>query len=61
MKRVFVIPGANKEELESFREAIENNELVIIGGELKVYVIRDNDLFEVVNDLKFVQKLEVEE
>ena len=61
MKRIFLMPKAKEEELIMVREAIEKSELVVIGGELQVYVIEDNEIFEVVNNLKKIGKIEVEE
>lgn len=62
MKKIILVDTSwSKEDMEMLRKQMENNEVVIVGGELKVFAIKDNELFEVVNDLKFVKKLEVEE
>ena len=61
MKRLIVMKGASQEEINLVKEALENKDLVIIGGELQVYAIKDDEIFEIVNDLKKIGKIEVEE
>ena len=53
--------NASKEEMEDIRIALENKDLVIVGGDIQVYVIKDNELFEVTNNLKLIGKIEFEE
>ena len=61
MKRIIVMKNASKEEMEDIRIALENKDLVIVGGDIQVYVIKDNELFEVTNNLKLIGKIEFEE
>ena len=61
MKRIIVMKNASKEEMEDIRIALENKDLVIVGGDIQVYVIKDNELFEVVNDLKKIGEIKFEE
>ena len=53
--------GASQQDVDNLRKAIEEKELVIVGGELQVYAIKNDEIFEVTNDLKKVGKIEYDE
>tara|TARA_R100000501_G_C2509376_1_gene41686 strand:+ start:291 stop:482 length:192 start_codon:yes stop_codon:yes gene_type:complete len=61
MKKVFVLPKGTQEEINKFKETLDKNEVVVFGGELKVYVVKDKEVFQVTNDLKKVGDINVKD
>lgn len=61
-KTIICVPRASLQELEDIREILENRpraELFLINKDVKVFVIKDKQLFEVVSDLKEVKGVKV--
>ena len=62
MKKIIVVPSDwTEDKINNLKELIEKKEIIIIGGKINVYEIKDKEVFEVVNDLKKVGKIILKE
>jgi hypothetical protein len=61
-KTIICVPRASLQDLDDIKESLENNpqdKLFLINKDVKVFVIKDKQLFEVVSDLKEVKGFKV--